>query len=122
MSEPRVIHVDIQGQRFAIKSTLDPKYVHDVAAYVDHKMDRVGRELTSTSDAMRLAVLAALNIADELFRSRQDAGGETARLMARAAEIERLVDAALDAARTEASVADAARSGAGARAGRSNAL
>ena len=101
MSEPRVIHVDIQGHRYAIKSTLDPKYVNDVAAYVDQKMERVGRELAATSDAMRLAVMAALNIADELFRSRQDAGGETARLLSRAADIERIVDAALDVARIE---------------------
>ena len=94
MSEPRVIHVDIQGQRYAIKSTLDPKYVNDVAAFVDQKMDRVGREL-ATSDALRLAVLAALNIADELFRARNDSSGEAARLQARAADIERMVDAAL---------------------------
>ena len=94
MSESRVIHVDIQGQRYAIKSTLDPKYVNDVAAFVDQKMERVGREL-STSDAVRLAVLAALNIADELFRMRQEASGEASRLLARAADIERIVDAAL---------------------------
>jgi cell division protein ZapA len=94
MSESRVIHVDIQGQRYAIKSTLDPKYVNDVAAFVDQKMERVGREL-STSDAVRLAVLAALNIADELFRTRQDSSGEASRLLARAADIERIVDAAL---------------------------
>lgn len=94
MSEPRVIHVDIQGQRYAIRSTLDPKYVNDVAAFVDQKMERVGQEL-STSDALRLAVLAALNIADELFRMRQEASGEASRLLARAADIERIVDAAL---------------------------
>ena len=94
MSESRVIHVDIQGQRYAIKSTLDPKYVNDVAAFVDQKMERVGREL-ATSDALRLAVLAALNIADELFRTRQDSSGEASRLLARAADIERIVDAAL---------------------------
>jgi cell division protein ZapA len=94
MSESRVIHVDIQGQRYAIKSTLDPKYVNDVAAFVDQKMERVGQEL-ATSDALRLAVLAALNIADELFRTRQDSNGEASRLLARAADIERIVDAAL---------------------------
>ena len=94
MSESRVIHVDIQGQRYAIKSTLDPKYVNDVAAFVDQKMERVGQEL-ATSDALRLAVLAALNIADELFRMRQEASGEASRLLARAADIERIVDAAL---------------------------
>jgi cell division protein ZapA len=97
MADSRVIHVDIQGQRYAIKSALDPKYVNDVAAYVDQKMERVGREL-STSDAARLAVMAALNIADEMFRMRQDSSGEAARLIARAADIERIVDAALDEA------------------------
>ena len=97
MPESRVIHVDIQGQRYAIKSALDPKYVNDIAAFVDQKMERVGREL-ATADAVRLAVMAALNIADELFRARQESSGEAARLIARAADIERLVDAALDGA------------------------
>lgn len=94
MSEPRVVHVDIQGQRYAIKSSLDAKYVNDIAAFVDQKMERVGREL-STTDTGRIAVLAALNIADELFRMRQDSSGETARLIARAEDIERIIDAAL---------------------------
>ena len=61
MADSRVIHVDIQGQRYAIKTALEPKYVHDVAAYVDQKMERVGREL-STSDAIRLAVMGAQSI------------------------------------------------------------
>ena len=97
MPEPRVVHVDIQGQRYAIKSELDPKYVNDIAAFVDQKMERVGREL-STADSVRLAVMAALNITDELFRARQESGGATTQILARAAEIERLVDAALDPA------------------------
>ena len=97
MSQPRVIYVDIHGQRYAIRSELDPKYVSDVAAYVDQKMERVGREL-ATGDSVRVAVIAALNIADELFRVRQDNTGEAARLLARAADIERIVDAALETA------------------------
>jgi cell division protein ZapA len=121
MDSSRVVTIEIQGLRYPIRSELDEQYVVELARYVDGKMARAGHEVP-TGESLKIAVLAALNIADELFRSRQDAGGETARLMARAAEIERLVDAALDAARTEASVADAARSGAGARAGRSNAL
>lgn len=94
MAETRIVHVDIQGARYAIKSTLDPKYVNDIAAFVDQKMERVGREL-STTDALRLAVIASLNIADELFRARQDSSTEASRLIARAADIERIVDAAL---------------------------
>lgn len=108
MSEPRVIHVDIQGQRYAIKSSLDPKYVHDVAAYVDQRMERVASAM-ATSDAIRLAVLAALNIADELFRAREESGGEAARLLARAADIERIVDAAISGAPPEATTTRASR-------------
>ena len=97
MSQARVIHVDIQGHRYAIKSELDPKYVGDIAAYVDQRMERVGREL-ATTDSLRLAVIAALNIADELFRARQATSGAAAQLLSRAADIERIVDAALDVA------------------------
>jgi cell division protein ZapA len=97
MADTRVVHVDIQGHRYAIKSELDPKYVSDVAAYVDRRMETAGRELP-TADAVRVAVIAALNIADELFRSRQDQGGAEARLLARAADIERVIDDALAAA------------------------
>jgi len=93
MSQTRVVHVDIQGQRYAIRSALDPKYVADIAAFVDQRMDLAGREL-STYDAVRIAVISALNIADELFRARQDSAD--GRLQARAEELERLVDAALD--------------------------
>ena len=68
MAERRVIHVDIQGQRYAISSELDPKYVSDVAAYVDRKMERVGREL-ATTDSLRLAVMAAQFARDADFFS-----------------------------------------------------
>lgn len=107
MPDGRVMHVDIQGQRYAIRSELDPKYVNDLAAYVDQRMERVGRELAST-DGVRLAVLAALNIADELFRARVDSGGVASQLLSRAADIERLVDAALAAASDNAAVRPAA--------------
>ena len=94
MSDSRVVHVDIQGQRYAIRSALDPKYVADIAAFVDQRMELAGREL-ATIDTVRIAVIAALNIADDLFRTRQDSAD--GRAQARAMEIERIVDAALDA-------------------------
>ena len=66
-SEGRLIPVEIHGQRYPIRSGLDPEYVARLASYVDEKM-RVAAESTPTGDSLRLAVLAALNIADELFR------------------------------------------------------
>ena len=95
MSEPgRVIPVDIQGQRYPIRSTLDPEYVARLALYVDEKM-RAAAETTPTGDSLRLAVLAALNIADELFRCRDANRDRDGRLAERAEELERLLDQVL---------------------------
>ena len=71
MSEPHVVSVEIRGQRYPIRSSLDAQYVNGLATYVDEKM-RAAAESTPSGDSLRLAVLAALNIADELFRC-QDA-------------------------------------------------
>jgi cell division protein ZapA len=90
----RVIPVDIRGQRYPIRSTLDPEYVARLALYVDEKM-RAAAETTPTGDNLRLAVLAALNIADELFRCRDANRDRDGRLAERAEELERLLDQVL---------------------------
>jgi len=94
VTEGRVIPVEIAGQRYPIRSTLDEQYVARLAIYVDEKM-RAAADSAPTGDTLRLAVLAALNIADELFRCREatrDGNGEIAQ---RAGELERLVDRVL---------------------------
>jgi cell division protein ZapA len=96
----RVVHVDIHGQRYAVRSELDPKYIGELACYLDEKMKSASREL-STTDALRVAVIAALNISDELFRARLDSLGPDGHVRARAAEIERLLDAVLEEANAE---------------------
>ena len=90
----RVVHVDIHGQQYAIRSELDPAYIGEIAAYLDEKMRLASRELAST-DPLRVAVIAALNIVDELRRARADTSGVEGRLNARAADIERILDAVL---------------------------
>jgi cell division protein ZapA len=89
--EGRVIPVDIQGQRYPIRSSLEPEYVARLARYVNDKMDAAG-DSTPTGDALRLAVLAALNIADEYFRCRDVNSARDGELAERAGEIERLLD------------------------------
>jgi cell division protein ZapA len=92
----RVVHVHIHGQQYAIRSELDPQYVAELAAYVDEKVRLASREIAS-ADVMRVAVIAALNIADELFRARTDRVTPAEKLfVSRAADLERLVDAALE--------------------------
>jgi cell division protein ZapA len=90
--------VDILGQRYAVRSDLDPQYIGELAAYLDDKMKLAARELVS-ADPLRIAVVAALNVSDELFRARAENAGAEGSLRARTVEIERLVDAVLEEAR-----------------------
>jgi cell division protein ZapA len=94
MTEPQVVSVKIRGQRYPIRSALDAQYVNGLATYVDDKM-RAAAESTPSGDAVRLAVLAALNIADELFRCQEAQKGGRAALAERTEALERLVDDAL---------------------------
>ena len=71
-SSTRVVSVEIQGLRYPIRSDLDEQYIVRLAAYVDAKMQRATNEVP-TGESMKIAVLAALNIADELFRVRDGA-------------------------------------------------
>ena len=87
----QVITVEIAGQAYPIRSTLDPKYVAELAAYVDEKM-RAASDTAPSSDLLGLAVLVALNIADEYFRARDQQSSASGDLNARALRLERLVD------------------------------
>lgn len=93
----RVVHVEIQGQRYPVRSDLDSAYVARLATYVDEKMRLSARE-SSAADSMRIAVIAALNIADELFRARDDrhdSAADSEAVRDRAAALERILDAVL---------------------------
>ena len=90
----RVANVEIHGQRYAIRSHLDAAYVAELAAYVDGKMRLALRE-TPSGDTVKLAVLAAINIADEYFRARDTGRLCEAAVATRAGELEHLVDMAL---------------------------
>lgn len=84
MSEkPSLVHVEIFGQPYAVRAGADPGYVEQLAAYVDQQMKEVGRS-TNIVDSLRIAVLAALNITDELFRARAESSGSDRKLEDRA--------------------------------------
>jgi cell division protein ZapA len=93
-ADPSVIPVEIQGQRYPIRTALDPEYVRQLAAYVDQKMG-AAVESSPSGDSLRLAVLAALNLADELFRAREANRTRDGRLAERTEELERLLDRVL---------------------------
>lgn len=71
------IPVEIFGQTYNVRGEGDPNYLAELARFVDSRMRDVAAEV-STVDAMKIAILAALNIADEFSRyrkQREDAAG-----------------------------------------------
>lgn len=66
-----VVQVDIFGSQYTIKKgSEDPEYIARVAAYVDQKMREINDRL-SVASVSKVAVLASLNLADELFKERE---------------------------------------------------
>ncbi len=94
MADSRVVPVEIAGQRYPIRTVLEPEYVVRLAMYVEEKMRAAG-ETATTGDVVRLTVVAALNIADELFRCRDTHLARNGELAARAQELEALLDRVL---------------------------
>jgi cell division protein ZapA len=72
MEQPESLRVTIFDQVYTLKSeAADRAYLTEVAQYVDQRMHAIAAR-TQTVDSFRIAVLAALHIADELFRLRKD--------------------------------------------------
>ena len=71
MDEKNEVRVQIFGSAYTIRGQADQKYVERVAAYVDQKMREINEKLPMASVA-KVAVLASLNLADELFHERDE--------------------------------------------------
>lgn len=69
--------VEIFGQTYNVRGEGDPNYLAELARFVDSRMREVAAQV-ATIDPMKIAILAALNIADEFSRyrkRREDAAG-----------------------------------------------
>ena len=86
-----VVTVEIAGQRYPIRSGLDERYIAELAAYVDLKM-RAAVKAAPESDILGLAILVALNIADDFYRARKQQSSAHGELNDRALRLEQLVD------------------------------
>ena len=69
----RSVTVEIAGARYALKTEEDDRWVKQVAAFVDSKMRDVQKH-TRTVDTQAVAVLTALQIAEDLFNERRETG------------------------------------------------
>jgi cell division protein ZapA len=64
------IQVEIYGQQYTIKGQALERHVKELASYLDGKMHEVATA-SIVNPLAKIAILAALNIADELFQQRQ---------------------------------------------------
>ena len=64
------VRVNIYGEEYSIVAETDVEYVREIADYLDRQMREIAEKLSNKSPA-RVAVLTALNIADELFAERK---------------------------------------------------
>jgi cell division protein ZapA len=85
--------VTIFGSEYKIKGA-DPQYIGEVAAYVDAKMRDLERRLSGGSPT-KIAILASLNIADELFSERKEKSQHLTELRGQARNLGSALDAAL---------------------------
>jgi cell division protein ZapA len=66
----RAVDVEIMGQKFTVSSDADENYIRNVALYVDEKTQEVMRAARPLAN-FNVAMLAALNIADEYHRLKE---------------------------------------------------
>lgn len=69
ISDKNVLKVRIYGAEYHIRGDADAKYIETIAEYVDEKMREVNQNLRVDS-SLKVAILAAVNIAHELFEER----------------------------------------------------
>lgn len=69
-AKPDSTSVEIFGQTYNVRGEGDPDYLSELARFVDARMREVAAQV-ATVDPMKIAILAALNIADEFSRYRK---------------------------------------------------
>ncbi len=67
--------VEIFGALYHVRGDKDPEYLQGLADEVDQKMREIAQQV-STVDTGKIAILAALNLTDELFQCRKNQEGD----------------------------------------------
>jgi cell division protein ZapA len=86
--------VEIFGTSYLIRGGQEPQYLTELAAEVDRRMRELAEHLPN-AESGRLAILAALNLADELSRNRKLFDGDRGEIEARVTELTDRLAAAL---------------------------
>ncbi|MFN8008010.1 MAG: cell division protein ZapA [Terriglobia bacterium] len=86
--------VEVFDQSYLIRGVDNDEYIKGLAAYVDRKMREIA-DVCKTVDGQKVAVLAALNIADELFQEKENTRKLDSVIFDRSAQCSRMLDQVL---------------------------
>lgn len=64
---PNLTQVEIFGHHYNVRAEGDPAYIQELAKFVDGKMREIAQH-APTVDPVKIAILTALNVSDDLFR------------------------------------------------------
>lgn len=70
MGRERLVEIKVFGQTYTVKTDAEEEYIQEVARYVNEKMEEVLKKTKSVS-TLNVAILTALNIADDLLREKE---------------------------------------------------
>ena len=70
MGRERLVEIKVFGQIYTVKTDAEEDYIQEVAKYVNEKMEEVLKKTKSVS-TLNVAILTALNIADDLLREKE---------------------------------------------------
>ncbi len=87
----KALRVEIYNQTYSIRSDGDDQYILDLATYVDSKMREISSG-TQTVDSLKVAILAALHIADEFHQLKDTQTQVDAQLGIRSSECSEMLD------------------------------
>ena len=90
--ESNLVKVSIFGQEYTVKAPADPAYIQSIAEYVNSKMKEVQDELPTAQSSTRIAILASMNITDELFNIRKTKENVKSEVDAKISSLVELID------------------------------
>ena len=94
-SNDNFVKVTIYGQEYTIKAPADASYIKNIAEYVDEKMREVQEELSTPQVPAKVAILAAMNISDDLFAAKRDRGKSTNEVERKVSSLIEIVEEAI---------------------------
>jgi len=90
--ESNQVQISIFGQEYSVKAPADPDYIKKIAEYLDDKMREVQSDFSTTQSSTRIAILAGMNITDELFTARQSDESDSTEVEEKISSLIELID------------------------------